>query len=201
MSCINTAGDLPQIRRSTRSWHTKTVRQMQRMNLVTSPWVLGVWKDKRGANNPCSETYVKGYQRFSTDKFYSLLLNVIFWARPDADLYLEVIPAHSQVPRTRSWNHIPNLQATHSCVTEALVTTSVEEHRLTSVYWFPTGFDLSVKAINKCEAATISCAGEVSHYWTEGFKLQWEWLSETGAVYRWGSAHYTKQEHLWMLMH
>lgn len=54
MICINTAGDLPQIRRSGRSWHTKTVRQIQRMDLVTSPRVFGVWKDKRGANNPFS---------------------------------------------------------------------------------------------------------------------------------------------------
>lgn len=53
-----------------------------------------------------------------------------------------------------------------------LVTTSVEELALTSVYWFSTGFDLAVGAINKCEVATISCGGEVSHYRAERFKLQ-----------------------------
>lgn len=78
------------------------------------------------------------------------LLNVTSSARADADLaLLEAQPA----PETTS----PVPQNTQSCLAEALVPTGVEEHRLTSVYWFPTGFHLAVKmAINKCKAATIS---------------------------------------------
>lgn len=195
MICINTAwaGDLPQIRRSARSWHTKTVQQIQRMDLVMSPLVCEKTNMELITHSQVVRNICDRIPRFPAVKFCYTLLHVMSNAWPDADLaLLEATPTRSHVPRTCSWNHIPNPQATHSCITEALVTTSVEEHRLTSVYWFPTGFDLGVKAINKCEVATISCGGEVSHYWAERFKLQWEWLSETGAVYRWGSAHLYK---------
>lgn len=195
MICINTAwaGDLAQIRRSARSWHTKTVQQIQRMDLVMSPLVCEKTNMELITHSQVVRNICDRIPRFPAVKFCYTLLHVMSNAWPDADLaLLEATPTRSHVPRTCSWNHIPNPQATHSCITEALVTTSVEEHRLTSVYWFPTGFDLGVKAINKCEVATISCGGEVSHYWAERFKLQWEWLSETGAVYRWGSAHLYK---------
>ncbi len=37
-----------------------------------------------------------------------------------------------------------------------LVLCFLDECTVTSVYWFPTGFDLVMKAINRCDGAIIS---------------------------------------------